>query len=130
MGAGWGEEAGSLLPPESGHQRPEDRGGGAVGVGYPSGSHYSAIQGLEQYLDRPQIELSFIGLPYDRLRLALGRKVPAVNVFGPQYYALEQHGFRKLVDPTFMMGFLLSEDAAVADVERDFTGLRRAPGDI
>ena len=60
------------------------------------------------------------------LRLALERKVPAVNLFGPQYYALEQHGFRKLVDTTFMMGFLLSEDADAADVERYFTGLRRA----
>jgi NitT/TauT family transport system substrate-binding protein len=122
--------SGIFVPPESGHQRPGDLAGVAVGVGYHSGSHYSAIQGLEQYLNRPQIELSFIGLPYDRLRLALGRKVPAVNVFGPQYYALEQHGFRKLVDTTFMMGFLLSEDAEVADVERYFTGLRRAQGDI
>ena len=122
--------SGIFVPPESGHQRPEDLAGVAVGVGYHSGSHYSAIQGLEQYLDRPQIELSFIGLPYDRLRLALERKVPAVNVFGPQYYALEQHGFRKLVDTTFMMGFLLSEDADAADVEKYFTGLRHAQRDI
>ena len=27
-------------------------------------------------------------------------------MFGAQYYVLEQHGFRKLVDTTFMMGFL------------------------
>mgnify|MGYP003694716331 CR=1 FL=1 len=62
--------------------RPGERaGGGRV----PSGSHYSAIEGLEQYLERPQIELSFIGLPYDRLRLALERRVlTAVNVFGAQ----------------------------------------------
>jgi NitT/TauT family transport system substrate-binding protein len=122
--------SGIFVPPESGHERPEDLAGVAVGVGYHSGSHYSAIQGLEPYLARPQIELSFIGLPYDRLRLALGRKVPAVNVFGPPYYVLEQHGFRKLVDTTFMMGFLVSEDADVADVERYFTGLRRAQRDI
>jgi NitT/TauT family transport system substrate-binding protein len=122
--------SGIFVPPESGHQRPGDLAGVAVGVGYHSGSHYSAIQGLEPYLERPQIELSFIGLPYDRVRLALDRKVPAVNVFGPQYYTLEQHGFRKLVDTTFMMGFLLSEDADAADVEKYFTGLRRAQRDI
>ena len=114
--------SGIFVPPGVGHQRPEDLAGVAVGVGYHSGSHYSAIQGLEPYLARPQIELSFIGLPYDRLRLALDRKVPAVNVFGAQYYALEQHGFRKIVDTTFMMGFLLSEDADAADVEKYFTG--------
>src|SRR5262249_32738005 len=39
-------------------------------------------------------------------------------------------GFRKLVDTTFMMGFLVSEDAGVTDVERYFTGLRRAQRDI
>jgi NitT/TauT family transport system substrate-binding protein len=86
--------SGIFVPPESGHQRPEDLAGVAVGVGYHSGSHYSAIQGPEPYLDRPQIELSFIGLPYDRLRLALEARF-VVNVFGPQYCALEQHGFRK-----------------------------------
>jgi NitT/TauT family transport system substrate-binding protein len=51
-------------------------------------------------------------------------------MLGPPYYVLEQHGFRKLVDTTFMMGFLVSEDADVADVERYFTGLRRAQRDI
>jgi hypothetical protein len=34
--------------------------------------------------------------------------VPAVNVWGAPAYVLEQRGFRKLVDTTFVMGFLLS----------------------
>jgi len=101
-----------------------------VGVGYHSGSHYSAIQGLEPYLERPQIELSFVGLPYDRVRLMLERRVPAANVFGAQYYVLEQHGFRKLVDTTFMMGFLVNEETSADDVAKYFTALRRAQGDI
>ena len=63
-----------------------------MGVGYHSGSHYSAIQGLEPYLERDQIKLSFIGLPVRPRAAALDRKVPAVNVFGPQYYVLEQQG--------------------------------------
>src|SRR5262249_58390036 len=71
--------SGIFVAPESGHQRPEDLAGVAVGVGYHSGSHYSAIQGLEPYLERPQIELSFIGLPYDRVRLALHRQGPGGN---------------------------------------------------
>ncbi len=122
--------SGIFVAPESGYQRPEDLAGVAVGVGYHSGSHYSAIQGLEQFLARPQIELSFVGLPYDRVRLVLDRTVAAVNVFGPQYYVLEQHGFRKLVDTTFMMGFLVSEESSVDDVDKYFAGLRRAQRDI
>ncbi len=122
--------SGIFVPPESACHRPEDLAGVAVGVGYHSGSHYSAIQGLEQFLERPQIELSFVGLPYDRLRLMLDRKVPAANVFGPQYYALEQHGFRKLVDTTFIMGFFVRDEASQDDVEKYFAGLRHAQRDI
>jgi NitT/TauT family transport system substrate-binding protein len=136
-GAGrmWGK-AYSICPsaifvaPESGYREPGDLAGVPVGVGYHSGSHYSAIEGLEQFLDRPQIELSFIGRPYDRLRLMLERKVPAVNVFGSQYYTLEQQGFRKLVDTTFMMGALVSAGADPHDAEKYFAALRRAQRDI
>lgn len=121
---------GIFAAPESDYHSPADLAGVPVGVGYHSGSHYSAIQALEQYLGRDQIELSFIGLPYDRVRLLLERKVAAVNVFGPQYYVLEQLGFRKLADTTFMMGFLVSDQTSTGDVEKYFEGLRRAQSDI
>jgi NitT/TauT family transport system substrate-binding protein len=131
----WGQAysicpSGILVAPESPHRRPEDLAGVPVGVGYHSGSHYSAVQELEQFLEPSQIELSYVGLPYDRVRLMLERRIPAVNVFGPQYYALEQLGFRKLVDTTFMMGFLVAEDADVRDVARYFAALRRAQREI
>lgn len=121
---------GIFVAPESEYRRPEDLAGVAVGVGYHSGSHYSAIQALERYLDRPQLELSFTGLPNDRVRLMLERKVPAVNVFGGQYYVLEQQGFRKLADTTFMIGFLVNEDTLAEDVDRYFQALLRAQRDI
>lgn len=121
---------GIFAAPDSDYRNPADLAGVPVGVGYHSGSHYSAIQALEQYLSREQIELSFIGLPYDRVRLLLERKVAAVNVFGPQYYVLEQLGFRKLADTTFMMGFLVGEQTGTDDVEKYFTGLREAQRDI
>ena len=54
----------------------------------------------------------------------------AANVFGAQYYLLEQLGFRKLVDTTFMMGFLVAEDADREDIERYFRALRRAQREI
>jgi NitT/TauT family transport system substrate-binding protein len=122
--------SGIFVAPESSVQKPEDLANVEVGVGYHSGSHYSAIQGLEPCLARDQIKLAFIGRPTDRVRLALARKMPAVNVFGPQYYLLEQHGFRKIVDTTFMMGFLLSNDADMGDVEKYFAALRVAQRDI
>ena len=58
------------------------------------------------------------------------RRIPAANVWGAQLYLLEQWGFRKLVDTTFMMGFLVSEDAEPDDLERYFRGLRRAQAEL
>jgi NitT/TauT family transport system substrate-binding protein len=122
--------SGILVPPESNVRTPDDLVGVDVGVGYHSGSHYSAIQALEPFLNRDQISLKFIGTPNDRVRLALDRKIPAINVFGSQYYLLEQEGFRKIVDTTFMMGFLISEEADLDDIEKYFSALRRAQVDI
>jgi NitT/TauT family transport system substrate-binding protein len=99
-------------------------------VGYHSGSHYSAIQGLEPFLQREQIALKFVGTPHDRTRLLLDRKIAAVNIFGAQYYIAEQLGFRKLVDTTFMMGFLVSTDADTGDLDKYFRALRRAQQEI
>jgi NitT/TauT family transport system substrate-binding protein len=122
--------SGIFVAPESRYQRPEDLAGVEVGVGFHSGSHYSAIQGLERFLGRGQINLRFSGTPHDRTRLLLGRKLPAVNVFGAQFYIMEQLGFRKIVDTTFMMSFLLSANADQHDSERYFRALRRAQQEI
>jgi NitT/TauT family transport system substrate-binding protein len=122
--------SGIFVAPESSHNRPEDLAGVKVGVGYHSGSHYSAIQGLEPFLERPDIALDFVGRPFDRVRLAQNREIEAVNVFGAQYYVLEQQGFRKLVDTTFIMGFMVSETADREDLERYFRALRHAQREI
>ena len=57
-------------------------------------------------------------------------EIEAANVFGVQYYILEQLGFRKLVDTTFMMGFMVAEDADTDDLERYFRALRHAQREI
>lgn len=118
--------SGIFVAPDSELQRPEHLSGVGVAVGYHSGSHYSAIQALERFLERSDIELAYSGLPNDRVRLMMRGEVAAANVFGAQYYILEQLGFRKLVDTTFIMGFLIREDADSEDTERYFRGLRRA----
>jgi NitT/TauT family transport system substrate-binding protein len=131
----WGKaysvcNSGIFVAPESRYQAPVDLADVKVGVGYHSGSHYSAIQGLEPFLDRSQIALDFVGLPYDRVRLMRDRRIEAANVFGAQYYLLEQWGFRKLVDTTFMIGFMIGAGTDAGDVEKYFTALRRAQREI
>jgi len=122
--------AGIYVADDSPLRRPEDLAGVEVGVGYHSGSHYSALQALDAFLDRPRIALSFVGRPFDRVRLALEGRAAAVNVWGAQAYVLEQRGFRKLVDTTFVMGFLVAAQADRGDIERYFRALLRAQQEI
>lgn len=118
------------VPPESPIRRPEDLAGRDVAVGFHSGSHFSALQALEAYLSPDEIRLKFVGLPFDRVQLLLDRRVASGNVFGTAGYVLEQQGFRKIVDTSFMIGFLVKPGAADADVQKYFNALRRAQRDI
>jgi hypothetical protein len=131
----WGEcysvvPCGVFVPPESEIRRPADLADVEVHVGYRSGSHYTTIQALETFLDPAQIKLRFGGLLYDRLDLLVDRKVAAATAFGAPYYVLEQLGFRKILDTTFMIAAMLARDAAVEDARKYFRALRRAQADI
>jgi ABC-type nitrate/sulfonate/bicarbonate transport system substrate-binding protein len=119
-----------VIAPESPIKKPRDLANVEVGVGYHSGSYFSAIQALEHVLKPDQVKLRYIGQPRDRLAALLDRKIASVNLFGGPLYLAEQQGFRKVLDTTFMIGFLLHKDAVLKDVERYFNALRRAQRDI
>ena len=55
---------------------------------------------------------------------------PPANVFGAPMYVVEQQGFRKIVDTTFMIGFLLEPDTDEEDAKKYFNALQRAQRDI
>lgn len=119
------------VAPESSILKATDLAGREVGVGYHSGSHFSALQALEAFLPPAERRLKFIGSPNDRVAQLLDRKVEAANVFGLQSYIVEQQGFRKVLDTTFMIGFLISgQDVDMADVDKYFRALQRAQRDI
>ena len=99
-------------------------------MGYHTGSHFSTIQGLEKILTHEDIKLKYVGLLLDRLALLVDRKVDAASIFGAPLYVVEQLGLRKIVDTTFMIGFLISGEPEQEDVERYFRALRRAQVDI
>jgi NitT/TauT family transport system substrate-binding protein len=123
--------AGIYVAPESPIKKAEDLHETEVGVGYHSGSHFSALQALEALFPAAAIKLKFIGSPNDRVAQLLDRRIQAANVFGMQSYIVEQQGFRKVVDTSFMIGFLISgENVEMADVERYFNALQRAQRDI
>jgi len=123
--------AGVFVAPESSIQHPSDLAGVPISVGYQSGSHYSTIQALEQYIPLGNIRLSFAdGLLFNRMELLVDRRVPAASLFSGPYYFMEQLGFRKIIDTTFMMASMLTGDPDTEDVRKYFRALRRAQRDI
>jgi hypothetical protein len=122
---------GVFVPPESPIREPRDLRGVPISVGHQSGSHYSTLQALEQYLPRADIKLSFAdGILFSRMEKLIDRQVPAAAVFSGPYYFLEQLGFRKIIDTTFMMASMLTGDPDPEDVKKFFRALRRAQRDI
>ncbi|HZM33031.1 MAG TPA: hypothetical protein VFC18_00935 [Burkholderiales bacterium] len=120
-----------FVPPDSPVREPADLRGVPVSVGHQSGSHYSTLQALEQVLPREHIRLSFAdGILFSRMEKLIDRKVPAAAVFSGPYYFLEQLGFRKVIDTTFMIAAMLNGDPDPEDVKKYFRALRKAQRDI
>jgi NitT/TauT family transport system substrate-binding protein len=111
-------------------RRPEELAGKEIGVGYRSGSHYTTLQALEPFMKREDIRLKFGGMPWARVDAALDGDVAATTVWGVAYYVCEQLGLRKIVDATFMGGFMIPPLTPLEDVERYFRALKRAQIDI
>ena len=122
---------GIFVPANSDIKTPEDLAGVPISVGYQSGSHYSTIQAMEPFVDRDQINLSFSdGLLFKRMEHLIDKNVPAANLFSGPYYFMEQLGFRKVLDTSFMMAAMVADDANLDDVEKYFGALKCAQFDI
>ena len=122
---------GVFVPPESAIRQPSDLKGVPISVGHQSGSHYSTIQALEQYMPLADIKLSFAdGILFSRLEKLIDRKVQAAALFSGPYYFLEQLGFRKIIDTTFMMASMITGSPDPEDVRKYFRALRNAQRDI
>ena len=119
-----------VVPAESPIMKATDLAGVEVAVGYHSGSHFSALQALESFLQPDEIKLRFVGMPWDRVEALLQRTVAAANVWSTALYLLDQQGFRRVADTTFMIGFLFDNETNPVDVEKYFRGLKRAQAEL
>ena len=123
--------AGVFVAPESPIREPKDLKGVPISVGHQSGSHYSTIQALEQYLPRDQIKLTFEdGMLFCRLELLIDGKIRAAALFSGPYYLVEQLGFRKVIDTTFMIAAMINGNPDPEDVRRYYRALKKAQRDI
>ncbi len=123
--------AGIFVPAGSPVRAPEDLAGVPIAVGYQSGSHYSTIQTLEQYMPADRINLSFNdGMLFRRMELLIEGAIPAAALFSGPYYFAEQLGFRKILDTAFMITTMIHGAPDPEDLGKFFRALRRAQRDI
>jgi hypothetical protein len=123
--------AGVFVPADSAVRTPEDLAGVPISVGWQSGSHYSTLQALEQYLPAERINLNFAdGLLFARMDKLIEGRSPACALFSGPYYFAEQLGFRKVIDTSFMIATFINGEPDPQDVRKYMNGLRRAQRDI
>jgi hypothetical protein len=119
------------VPADSKIRAPADLAGIPISVGFQSGSHYSTIQALEQFMQRSEINLTFEdGMLFQRMAQLIECKSPAAALFSGPYYLAEQLGFRKVIDTSFMIAAMIKGDVEPEDVRRYFRALRKAQRDI
>src|SRR5580698_3583318 len=113
--------AGIFVPAESPIRDPADLADVPISVGYQSGSHYSTIQSLEQYLPADKIHLSFNdGMLFKRMQLLIDGGIAAASLFNGPYYFAEQLGFRKIIDTTFMISTMITGDTEPSQLHKYF----------
>jgi NitT/TauT family transport system substrate-binding protein len=64
------------------------------------------------------------------MELLIDGKIPAASLFSGPHYFVEQLGFRKIIDTTFMMASIVTGTPDPEDVRQYFRALRRAQRDI
>ncbi|MBF6567460.1 MAG: hypothetical protein IVW54_01130 [Candidatus Binataceae bacterium] len=119
-----------MVRPNSRIHGPEDLAHAEIAAGYHSGSHFTAIQALEAFLKPSEVKLKFMGLPMARIDAILDGEIEAVSVWGLSYQILEQLGFRRVVDSTFMIAFMFPAGVDSEDVEKYMRGMKRAQMEI
>ena len=122
---------GIFVHPDSGIEKPEDLANVPISVGYQSGSHYSTIQALEQFLKPEEINLNYgDGLLFARMEKLIDGETPACSLISGTYYFLDQLGFKKIVETTFMMASMITGEPDPEDIEKYYAALKMAQHDI
>src|SRR6201998_2148826 len=123
--------SGIFVAADSKVRTPADLAGVPISVGFQSGSHYSTIQALEQYIPQSEINLIFEdGMLFSRMERFIDGKSPAAALFNGPYYLAEQLGFRKIIDTTFMIAAMVKGSPDPEDMRRYFRALRSAQRDL
>ena len=103
-----------------------DLAGREIVAGRHSGSHFSAVHALQAYIPSDAIKLKFVAGRSQRLEYFLEQDGDVGSMYGQESYVLEQQGFQKVLDTSFMVNFMIVGTPASGDVEKYFEALRQA----
>ncbi len=110
------------MRPDSPVTHPQDLRHKSVGVSFHHGSHYIAIQMLEGFLNRDEINVVHAGGPQERFEALRDGRVDAAAVMEPWISVAEKLGY-KLIAEAFYVG----SEIASRDLEPEtFAAINRA----
>jgi NitT/TauT family transport system substrate-binding protein len=115
-----------FVMPESGIEDPAGLAGRPVAINENSGSHYVAIETLEQYMPREQIRLVHIGQPAARYEALIQRQVDGAFILEPYSTLAEIQGARCLLAYPGRGGIIAAERLAPEVRERFRRAVARA----
>lgn len=118
---------GIFVNADSDIHRPEDLRSVPIGVGLRAGSHFSALDMLEQHLAVDEIEVVNIGGFTACLQGLIEREVEAACLLPPQVYMARQLGMREVLGGEFKTLWWINDTVADADrMERYLRAMERA----
>jgi hypothetical protein len=112
--------------PDSGIERLSDLRDVPVGVGLMAGSHFTALQALEQVLPLEAIRVEHTGGPGRRIAALLEGEIAVANLLDPEIPIAEQRGLRKIAQGEFRTLFWVAQSLGPEVLGRYFRALRRA----
>jgi NitT/TauT family transport system substrate-binding protein len=87
-----------MVRPDAPETHPQDLAGKAVAVNFHHGSHYVALQTLEGFLPREEINVVHVGGPQARFEALRDGKVPAAALMEPWITVAEKQGYKVLAE--------------------------------
>lgn len=116
---------GFYVLPDRGLQLVSDLAGVPVAVNFNSGSHYAAIEALEEFLASDDVKVVHFGAPYKRYEALITGKVEVAVLMEPYSTLAEVQGAVKIADYPGRGGWIGSDQLTEEELGRFYTAVRQ-----
>ncbi len=116
---------GFYVLPDRGLQALSDLAGVPVAVNFNSGSHYAAIEALEEFLAPEDVKVVHFGAPFKRYEGLISGKVEVAVLMEPYSTLAEVHGAVKIADYPGRGGWIGSDQLTEDELGRFYTAVRQ-----